>query len=134
MSDFHSNEGPRWKNHISPPTSTVSRGERLLNHTFDTWRNEFRGILEDYRREIQTRLSIIEHEIEKKSDKETVDLLMRAVQEDLHRQAGDIKTLSTGLTGKMGVETMWKVIGLVLTLSGPAGGIVGFVIHFLARG
>ena len=91
------------------------QGERLLTHTFDTWRNEFRGILEDHRREIQTRLTLIEHEIEKKSDKETVDLLIHSVQEDLHRQAEDIKTLATGLTGKMGVETMWKVIGLVLT-------------------
>ena len=122
---------------MDKPHSTThldwEQGERLLTHTFDTWRNEFRGILEDHRREIQTRLTLIEHEIEKKSDKETVDLLMHSVQEDLHRQAEDIKTLATGLTGKMGVETMWKVIGLVLTLSRAVGAIVGFVIHFLAR-
>ena len=122
---------------MDKPHSTThldwEQGERLLTHTFDTWRNEFRGILEGHRREIQTRLTLIEHEIEKKSDKETVDLLMHSVQEDLHRQAEDIKTLATGLTGKMGVETMWKVIGLVLTLSGAVGAIVGFVIHFLAR-
>ncbi len=122
---------------MDKPHSTThldwEQGERLLTHTFDTWRNEFRGILEDHRREIQTRLTLIEHEMEKKSDKETVDLLMHSVQEDLHRQAEDIKTLATGLTGKMGVETMWKVIGLVLTLSGAVGAIVGSVIHFLAR-
>ena len=109
------------------------QGERLLAHTFESWRSEFRGILENHRREIQTRLEMIEHEIEKKSDKETVDLLVHGFQEDLRRQAEDIKTLETGLNGKMGVETMWKVIGLVLTLGGAMGGTVGFVIHLLER-
>ena len=41
--------------------------ERLLVRTFEAWRSEFRGILEDHRREIQDRLEKIEREIEKKS-------------------------------------------------------------------
>ena len=107
------------------------QSERLLVRTFEAWRGEFRGLLEDHRREIQVRLEKIEHEIEKKSDKETVDLMVHSVQEDLHRQAEDIKALEAGLNNKMGVETMWKVIGLVLTAGATVGGVVGFVIHFL---
>ena len=109
------------------------QAERLVAHILDSWRSEFRKTLEDHRRENQTRLTSIEHEIEKKSDKETVDLLMRGVQEGLHRQADDLKALSAGMNSKMGVETMWKVIGLVLTLGGAIGGIVGFAIHLLAQ-
>ncbi len=56
--------------------------ERFLTETFDTWRAEFRNILEDHRREIQNRLEKIEREIEKKSDKENVDLLARSIREE----------------------------------------------------
>jgi predicted phage gp36 major capsid-like protein len=104
------------------------QSERLLVRTFESWRAEFRSILEDHRREIQARLEKIEREIEKKSDKENVDLLVRSV---LHRHAEDIKNLQTGLNEKMGVETMWKVVGLVLTVGGAVGGVVGFVVHLL---
>ncbi len=107
------------------------QSQGLLARTFDSWRAEFRSILEDHRREIQTRLEKIEHEIEKKSDKENVDLLVRSVQDDLHRYAEDIKNLQAGLNEKMGIETMWKVIGLVLTVGGAVGGIVGFLVHHL---
>jgi hypothetical protein len=31
----------------------------------------------------------------------------------------------------MGVETMWKVVGLVLAISGVVGGVVGFLIRVL---
>lgn len=104
------------------------QSERLLVRTFEAWRSEFRGILEDHRREIQARLEKIEREIEKKSDKETVDLLVRSVQEDLRRHADDIKTLETELADKMGVETMWKVVGLVLALGAALGGLVSFLV------
>jgi hypothetical protein len=107
-------------------------GERLLVRTFDAWRAEFRRILEDHRREIQDRLEKIEREIEKKSDKENVDLLVRGIHEELRRNSDDIKDLYAVLNEKMGVETMWKVIGLVLTLGSVFGGIVGFVVHLLA--
>ena len=64
----------------------------------------------------------------KKTDKETLDLLMHSVQEDLHRHAEDIKTVEAGLSDKMGVETMWKVVGLMLTLGAAVGGLVSFLI------
>ena len=108
-----------------------SQSERMLARTFESWRAEFRNILEDHRREIQARLEKIEHEIEKKSDKENVDLLVRNIQDDLRRHADDIKSLQAGINEKMGVETMWKVVGLVLTIGGTVGGIVGFLVHVL---
>jgi len=107
------------------------QSERLLARTFDAWRAEFRAILEDHRREIQARLEKIEREIEKKSDKENVDLVVRNIQSDLRRHNDDIKNLQTGLSQKMGVETMWKVVGLVLAISGVVGGVVGFLIRVL---
>ncbi len=107
--------------------------ERFLAETFDTWRAEFRSILENHRREIQNRLEKIEREIEKKSDKENVDLLARSIREELRRHTDDIKNLYVGLNEKMGVETIWKVIGLVLTLGSAFGGIVGFALHLLLR-
>ena len=85
----------------------------------------------DHRREIQARLEKIEREIEKKSDKETVDLLVNSVQEDLRRHADDIKTLEAGLTNKMDVQTMWKVVGLVLTLGAAVGGLVSFLVQLV---
>jgi predicted phage gp36 major capsid-like protein len=109
-----------------------NQSERMLARTFESWRAEFRNFLEDHRREIQARLEKIEREIEKKSDKENVDLLVRNIQDDLRRHADDIKNLQSGMNEKMGVETMWKVIGLVLTVGGAVGGIVGFLIHLLA--
>ena len=109
------------------------KNERFLTETFNTWRAEFRNILRDHRREIQNRLEKIEREIEKKSDKENVDLLARSIREELHRHTEDIKNLYVGLNKKMGVETMWKVIGLVLTLGSAFGGIVGFMTHLLLK-
>ncbi|HEB84297.1 MAG TPA: hypothetical protein ENI92_04770 [Bacteroidetes bacterium] len=118
--------------HSDQPFGGWADGERLLVRTFDAWRAEFRRILEDHRREIQDRLEKIEREIEKKSDKENVDLLVRGIHEELRRNSDDIKDLYAVLNEKMGVETMWKVIGLVLTLGSVFGGIVGFVVHLLA--
>jgi len=115
----------------SGPSLNWDQSQGLLAKTFDSWRAEFRSILEDHRREIQTRLEKIEHEIEKKSDKENVDLLIHSVQDDLHRHAENIKNLQAGLNEKMGIETMWKVIGLVLTVGCAVGGIVGFLVHHL---
>jgi len=112
--------------------SVSTDNEQFLARVFDAWRAEFRRILEDHRREIQDRLEKIEREIEKKSDKENVDLLVRGVQDELHRHTEEIKNLQKGLNEKMGVETMWKVIGLMLMLGSVFGGIVGFVVHLLA--
>ncbi len=116
--------------HSGPPFDWA-QSERLLVRTFEAWRSEFRGILEDHRREIQARLEKIEREIEKKSDKETVDLLVNSVQADLRRHADDIKTLEAGLTNKMDVQTMWKVVGLVLTLGAAVGGLVSFLVQLV---
>ena len=116
--------------HSGPPFDW-EQSERLLVRTFEAWRSEFRGILEDHRREIQARLEKIEREIEKKSDKETVDLLVNSVQADLRRHGDDIKTLEAGLANKMDVQTMWKVVGLVLTLGAAVGGLVSFVVQLV---
>jgi len=107
----------------------LEESERLLARTFEAWRAEFRSILEDHRREIQARLEKIEREIEKKSDKENVELMVRGIRKELCRHAEDIKNLYAGLNNKMGTETMWKVVGLVLALSGVLGGIVGFLVR-----
>ena len=119
-----------------PLESTATRAlanESLLARTFDAWRAEFRSILEDHRREIHARLEQIEREIEKKSDKEHVELLVRTIHADLRRHSEDIKNLYSGLNDKMGTDTMWRVVGLVLTLGSVVGGIVGFVVHLLAK-
>jgi len=108
------------------------QNERLLARTFESWRAEFRSILEDHRREIQARLEKIEREIEKKSDKENVDLLARSIHEELRRNSDDIKNLYAGLNNKLGIETMWKVVGLVLAFGSVFGGIVGFLVHLFA--
>lgn len=107
--------------------------ERLLAKTFDAWRAEFRSILEDHRRDIQNRLEKIEREIEKKSDKENVELVVRGINDELERHAEEIKSLHTGLEGKVGVETMWKTAGLVVALGGIISGIISAVINYLAR-
>jgi len=101
--------------------SGLSASEELLARTFEHWREEFRSILENHRREIQDRLEKIEREIEKKSDKENVEVLVRSIYSDLHRHA------------EMGTETMWKIVGLVLTIGSTIGGLVGFLIHLLLK-
>ena len=79
-------------------------GEAYLTRTFDVWRAEFRAILEDHRRDIQDRLEKIEREIEKKSDKENVDLLVRSLREDLRRHAEDIKAVSVKVQSSSSIE------------------------------
>ena len=107
--------------------------ERMLAKTFDAWRSEFRTILEDHRRDIQNRLEMIEQRIEKKSDREYVDLVVRGINDDLRRHAEEIKCLNAGLDCKVGVETMWKVVGLVVTLGGIVSGIISAVINYFGR-
>lgn len=113
-------------------SSRLPTNEALLVRTFEAWRAEFRGILEDHRREIHARLEQIEREIEKKSDKEHVDLLVRTIHADLRRHAEDIKNLYASMNDKMGTETMWKVVGLVLGLGSLIGALFGFVLRTVA--
>lgn len=107
--------------------------ERLLAKTFDAWRAEFRSILEDHRRDIQNRLEHIEREIEKKSDKENVELIVRGINDELSQHAEQIRELNTGLGGKVGVDTMWKIAGLVVTIGGIVSGIISAVINYFGR-
>ena len=107
--------------------------ERLFAKTFDAWRAEFRTILEDHRRDIQNRLEMIERRIESKSDRENVDLVVRGINDDLKRHAEEIKVLRAGLEGKVGVDTMWKVAALVVTLGGIVSGIISAVITYFGR-
>lgn len=83
--------------------------------------------------EIQDRLEKIEREIEKKSDKENVEVLVRSIYSDLHRHAEEIDRLHARVGSKMGTETMWKIVGLVLTIGSTIGGLVGFLIHLLLK-
>ena len=107
--------------------------ERLLAKTFDAWRAEFRTILEEHRHDIQSRLERIEREIEKKSDKENVDLIVRGINDELARHADEIKGLHKDLEGKVAVETMWKVVGLVVAVGGILSGIITAVINYFSR-
>lgn len=107
--------------------------ERLLAKTFEAWRAEFRSILEEHQRDIQGRLEKIEREIEKKSDKENVDLIVRGINDELERHASEIKELHKDLEGKVGVETMWKVVGLVVALGGILSGIISAIINHFTR-
>lgn len=105
----------------------------MLAKTFDAWRSEFRTILEDHRRDIQNRLEMIEQRIEKKSDREYVDLIIRGVNDDLRRHADEIKNLNSAMDGKVGTDTMWKVVGLVVTLGGIVSGIISAIINYFGR-
>jgi len=107
--------------------------ERLLAKTFDQWRAEFRDILEDHRRDIQSRLETIERRIELKSDKESVDLIVRGINDELGRHADDIKSLRTELGCKVGSDTLWKTIGLIVTVGGVVSGIISAVIAYFQR-
>lgn len=107
--------------------------ERLLVKTFDQWRAEFRTILEEHRRDIQNRLEKIEREIEKKSDKENVDLIVRGINRELARHAEQITYLHAAVESKVGTDTMWKVVGLVVTLGGIVSGIISAIINYFGK-
>lgn len=107
--------------------------ERLLAKTFDQWRSEFRSILEEHRRDIQARLEHIEREIETKTDKENVSIIVRGINDELARHAEEIRGIHTALEGKVGSETMWKVVGLVITLGGIISGIISSIVSYFGR-
>ena len=111
----------------------LSPHEELLARTFADWRDEFRTILEGHRREIQARLEKIEREIEKKSDKENVEILVRGIHDELRRHAEEIDRLHVRVSAKLGTETMWKLAALLLAVAGAVGGLIGFLIHLLLR-
>lgn len=104
-----------------------------LSQTFEHWHAEFRALLEEHRRDIQSRLERIEKELDRKSDKETVELMVTGVRDDLRRHADDIKCLYIGMSTKVSAETMWKVAGLVLSLGGVIAGLVSFLLNLLVR-
>jgi hypothetical protein len=104
-----------------------------VSQTFERWHTEFRALLEEHRRDIQARLERIEKELDRKSDKETVELMNAGVREDLRRHAEDIKCLYIGMSTKVSAETMWKVAGLALSLGGIIAGIVSFLLNLLVH-
>jgi len=101
--------------------------------TFERWHAEFRALLEEHRRDIQARLERIEKELDRKSDKDTVELMVNGVREDLRRHSEDIKCLYVGMSTKVSAETMWKVAGLMLSLGGIIAGIVTFLLNLLVK-
>lgn len=107
--------------------------ERLLAKTFDQWRAEFREILEDHRRDIQSRLEIIERRMELKSDKENVEVLVRGINDELDRHAEEIKCLRSEVGRKLGSDTLWKMAGLILALGGIISGLVSSIISYFRR-
>ena len=102
--------------------------EATMTRQFALWRDEFRSILEDHRKDIQNRLEKIEREIEKKSDKEYVELLVLNLKAELDRHTEDIRTLFGRMNRKLNTDTMWKIIGFVTAIGGVVGGVIGFVI------
>ena len=64
---------------------------------------------------------------------ENVEVLVRSIYSDLHRHAEEIDRLHARVGSKMGTETMWKIVGLVLTIGSTIGGLVGFLIHLLLK-
>ena len=114
-------------------TEQEKRNEELLTNTFATWRAEFRRILADHRQEIQTRLERIEQEIEKKSDKENVELLARSIHHELRRHSDEINRLHARVSTKMGTETMWKIVGLTLTVGAAVGGLISYLINLTLK-
>jgi hypothetical protein len=107
--------------------------ERLLAKTFDQWRAEFRGILEDHRKDIQSRLEKIEHQIEQKSDKENVTLIVQGINDELARHAEEIKGLHSALEGKAGTDSLWKLAAIIVTVCGILSGIISAVLSYLRR-
>ncbi len=107
--------------------------ERLLSKTFDAWRTEFRGILEDHRRDIQNRLEKIERQIEQKSDKENVNLIVQGINDELTRHADEIKGIHTTLEGKAGTESLWKLAAIIVAIGGVLSGIISTVVSYLRR-
>jgi hypothetical protein len=114
-------------------TEQTQAQEAFVSQTFEHWHAEFRMLLEEHRRDIQVRLERIEKELDRKSDKETVELMITGVRDDLRRHADDIKCLYIGLHTKVSAETMWKVAGLALSLGGVIAGIVTFLLNLLVK-
>jgi predicted phage gp36 major capsid-like protein len=107
--------------------------ERLLAKTFDAWRAEFRGILEDHRHDIQNRLEKIERQIEQKSDKENVALVVSGINDELSRHAEEIKNIHTALDGKAGTESLWKLAAIIVTIGGILSGIISTLLTYMKR-
>ena len=112
---------------------THATESRQLTQTFEHWHAEFRTLLEDHRRDILARLERLERELDRKSDKDLVEVIVAGVREDLRRHAGDIQCLYAGLGSKVSAETMWKVAALVLSLGGIIAGIVSFLLGLLVK-
>lgn len=107
--------------------------ERLLAKTFETWRSEFREILEEHRKDIQSRLERIERQIELKVDKENVTLIVRGINDELARHAEEIKSLHASLEGKAGTDSLWKLAALLVTIGGIISGIISAVVGYFRR-
>ncbi len=107
--------------------------ERLLAKTFDAWRAEFREILEEHRKDIQDRLEKIERQIETKSDKECVALMVSGVNSELKRHTDEIKGIQTALEGKAGTESLWKVAAIIVAVGGLFSGIISLIVSQIGR-
>lgn len=107
--------------------------ERLLAKTFESWRAEFREILEDHRRDIQSRLEKIERQIEQKSDKENVALIVSGINDELARHAEEIKGIHTALEGKAGSESLWKLAAIIVTIGGIFSGAITAALTYFKR-
>ena len=102
--------------------------EALLTRTFEAWRKEFRAILETHRQDIQHRLEKIEREIEKKSDKDTVDVLIRSLTDDVKRHGRALEQLAVEVGSKVDKETLWKFVGVCLSVLSVISSVLGYMI------
>ncbi|MCE5313997.1 MAG: hypothetical protein ABFD49_06980 [Armatimonadota bacterium] len=107
--------------------------ERMLAKTFESWRAEFREILENHRRDIQSRLEAIERRLEAKSDKESVEIIVRGINDELARHAEEISSLKSEVKTKVSGDTLWKTVALVIALGGVISGVVSSIISYFGR-
>lgn len=111
----------------------INHAERMLGKLFGDWQRNMQTMLENHNRDIRDRLAKIEREIDKKSDKEQVEIMFQNTHRELKRQEEDINKIFASLNDKMGVATMWKIVGLVMALGSAFGGIIGFGISLIAK-
>jgi predicted phage gp36 major capsid-like protein len=107
--------------------------ERVLAKTFDAWRAEFREILEEHRKDIQNRLEKIERQIEQKSDKDYVALMVSGINDELARHADEIKGIHTALESKAGTDSLWKLAAIIVAVGGVLSGIISMALNYIKR-
>ena len=118
--------------------------ERELAASLKEFEASVRQMLADHQKAIETRLAEqketlaarlgdISRLIEKKVDREYLDLQISMLNKEIDSLTADQRTAAVVLTKKAENETLWKVAGLTLTLGAIISGILQFIIHLLIK-